>query len=174
MPARRKRPPSRAIRAPTWRFAARWRRWPPKFARSMAAGRGYRARRPLARRASLPRSTARAAGMMVTYGNASGPVALFSPLELARRGSLFLTCPTLFHYTDTVEALRGSTARLFDMIASGRVKISIGLTMPLAEATRGASPARSAADHRIDRPAALKGSRTRFSRSTGRHPHGDR
>ena len=40
-------------------------------------------------------------GLMVTYGNASGPPPAISPLELIKRGSLFLTRPTLFHYIAT-------------------------------------------------------------------------
>jgi NADPH:quinone reductase len=47
-------------------------------------------------------------GMMVTYGNASGPVPPVAPLELARRGSLFLTRPTLF---STSRAAPSSSAR---------------------------------------------------------------
>lgn len=73
-------------------------------------------------------------GLMISYGNASGPVAPFSPLELSRRGSLFLTRPTLFHYVDTPDSMRGSAARLFEMIGSGKVSVPVGLTMPLAEA----------------------------------------
>lgn len=60
-------------------------------------------------------------GMMVSYGNASGPVPPFAPLELSRRGSLFLTRPTLFHYT-AGGRLAAMAADLFDLIARGVLK----------------------------------------------------
>ncbi|HOP20674.1 MAG TPA: quinone oxidoreductase [Amphiplicatus sp.] len=69
-------------------------------------------------------------GMMVSYGNASGPVPPFSPLELSRRGSLFLTRPTLFHYA-TPERLPSMAADLFEMIASGAIKIPAPTVYPL-------------------------------------------
>ncbi|HRD45433.1 MAG TPA: quinone oxidoreductase [Caulobacter sp.] len=73
-------------------------------------------------------------GMLVSYGNASGPAPALAPLELQRRGSLFLTRPTLFDYITTVEELDDSAGALFAMIASGKVKIEIGQTFPLAQA----------------------------------------
>jgi NADPH2:quinone reductase len=73
-------------------------------------------------------------GLMVTYGNASGPVPPFSPLELARGGSLFLTRPTLHDYVAIREALQESAARLFEMIRSGAVPVRIGARFPLADA----------------------------------------
>ena len=73
-------------------------------------------------------------GLMVSYGNASGPVPPFSPLELARGGSLFLTRPTLGDYVATHEELQASAARLFEMIRSGAVPVRIGARFPLAEA----------------------------------------
>ena len=57
-------------------------------------------------------------GMMVTYGNASGPVPPFEPLMLSRAGSLFLTRPTLFDYVATTEELDASAAALFEVLAS--------------------------------------------------------
>ena len=73
-------------------------------------------------------------GLMISYGNASGAVPSFAPLELMRRGSLFLTRPTMGDYSDT-PADRGAAAkRLFDMIASGKLKIEIGQTFALADA----------------------------------------
>jgi NADPH2:quinone reductase len=65
-------------------------------------------------------------GMLVTYGNASGPVPPFEPLVLSRNGSLFLTRPTLFDYVVTTEELDASAAALFEVIRSGAVKIEIG------------------------------------------------
>ena len=73
-------------------------------------------------------------GMIVSYGNASGPVPPVAPLELARAGSLFLTRPSLFNYTDSPELLRASAGRLFAMIESGKVKIEIGQRFPLGQA----------------------------------------
>jgi NADPH2:quinone reductase len=73
-------------------------------------------------------------GLMVSYGNASGPVAPFSPLELARGGSLFVTRPTLGDYVATGEELQASAARLFEMIESGAVPVKIGARFPLADA----------------------------------------
>jgi NADPH2:quinone reductase len=73
-------------------------------------------------------------GLMVSYGNASGPVPPFSPLELARGGSLFLTRPTLGDYVATREALQASAARLFEMIRSGAIPVRIGARFPLGDA----------------------------------------
>lgn len=72
-------------------------------------------------------------GLFVTFGNASGPVPPVAPLELSRRGSLFMTRPTLFDYIATPAAFRASAVALFEMIASGAVKIEIGQTFPLAD-----------------------------------------
>ena len=73
-------------------------------------------------------------GLMVSYGNASGPVPSVSPLELARGGSLFLTRPTLADYVATPEELQASAARVIEMVRSGAVKARIGARFPLAEA----------------------------------------
>lgn len=75
-------------------------------------------------------------GMMVSYGNASGPVPEFSPLLLAQKGSLFLTRPTLNHYTATVEDLDETAADLFEVIASGAVKIAPPTRYALADAVQ--------------------------------------
>jgi NADPH2:quinone reductase len=72
-------------------------------------------------------------GMLVTFGNASGPVAPFAPLELSAK-SLFVTRPRLFDYIATTEELDESAAALFAVLESGAVKIDIGQTFPLAEA----------------------------------------
>jgi NADPH2:quinone reductase len=73
-------------------------------------------------------------GMMVTYGNASGPVPPISPLELSKRGSLFLTRPTLFSYITKRSDLGRSARELFDVVGSGAVKVRIGQTYRLADA----------------------------------------
>lgn len=72
-------------------------------------------------------------GMMVTFGNASGPVPAFAPLELSAK-SLFVTRPKLFDYIATTEELDESAGALFAVLGSGAVKIDIGQTFPLAEA----------------------------------------
>ena len=75
-------------------------------------------------------------GLMVSYGNASGAVPPFSPLELTRRGSLFLTRPTLHHYTAKASDLARGARELFEAVAKGQVKARIGQTYPLADAAR--------------------------------------
>jgi NADPH2:quinone reductase len=72
-------------------------------------------------------------GTMVSYGNASGPVPPVAPLELARRGSLFLTRPILFHYVAKRADLERSAAELFDVIGRGVVRIEIGQTYALQD-----------------------------------------
>jgi NADPH:quinone reductase len=72
-------------------------------------------------------------GVMVTYGNASGPVEPFSPLELASRGSLYVTRPVLFDFIATREGLLEGCAELFPLVEGGRVKIEIGRRYTLAE-----------------------------------------
>jgi NADPH2:quinone reductase len=72
-------------------------------------------------------------GMMVTYGNASGPVPPVAPLELSRRGSLFLTRPTLFHYIARRADLDRAARELFEVIGRGAVRIEIGQTYPLQD-----------------------------------------
>jgi NADPH2:quinone reductase len=65
-------------------------------------------------------------GLLVSFGNASGPVPPLAPLRLSQGGSLFLTRPTLFDYIATTEELDDSAGALFAMIASGAVKVEIG------------------------------------------------
>lgn len=75
-------------------------------------------------------------GMMVTFGNASGPVPPVAPAVLSQKGSLFLTRPVLAHYTATREELEATAQDLFDVVGTGAVTISVGQTYPLAEAAR--------------------------------------
>ncbi|MBX3428004.1 MAG: quinone oxidoreductase [Hyphomonadaceae bacterium] len=75
-------------------------------------------------------------GMMVSFGNASGPASPIPPSALQQRGSLFLTRPTLFHYTATVEQLDETSADLFDVLASGAVKIAAPTRYALADAAQ--------------------------------------
>jgi NADPH2:quinone reductase len=80
--------------------------------------------------------TLRPRGMMVSYGNASGAPPAISPLELSKRGSLYLTRPTLFHFISTRAALTKAAQELFDLMARGVIKVQIGQTYPLKEAAR--------------------------------------
>jgi len=73
-------------------------------------------------------------GMLASFGNASGPVAPFSPLLLSQKGSLYLTRPTLGHYTQTTAELRGRSDDLFRWLAAGELKVRIGADFPLAQA----------------------------------------
>ncbi|PTQ13419.1 quinone oxidoreductase [Sphingomonas oleivorans] len=75
-------------------------------------------------------------GLLISYGNASGPVPPVSPLELTKAGSIFLTRPTLAHYVATRADRLAAADRLFQVIASGAVKIGIGQDFPLAEAAQ--------------------------------------
>jgi NADPH2:quinone reductase len=73
-------------------------------------------------------------GLIVSYGNASGPVPPFTPLDLLAAGSVFVTRPTLADYCATPEEMRRSAARLFEMIESGVVQVRIGARFPLTKA----------------------------------------
>lgn len=64
-------------------------------------------------------------GMMVSFGASSGAVPPVNLNELASRGSLFLTRPSLFHYIATREDLEAMAAELFSLVESGKVKIDI-------------------------------------------------
>jgi NADPH2:quinone reductase len=75
-------------------------------------------------------------GMMVTFGNASGPAPEIQPLILSQKGSLFLTRPTLFHYIASRADLELSSAALFDVVNRGVVKIQIGHRYPLKDAAQ--------------------------------------
>lgn len=76
----------------------------------------------------------RARGMLVTFGNASGPPPEISPLILAGKGSLFLTRPTMAHYTATRQELLSRTTDLFDWVSEGRLDVRIGAEFALADA----------------------------------------
>jgi NADPH2:quinone reductase len=73
-------------------------------------------------------------GMMVTFGNASGPVDPISPLELSANGSLYLTRPTLFHHTTGPGELQRRADDLFGWIAAGQLDVRIGARFALADA----------------------------------------
>jgi NADPH2:quinone reductase len=73
-------------------------------------------------------------GLMVSFGNASGAVPPFDIATLAKKGSLFLTRPTIFSYVARREDLEAAAAELFEVVRSGKVKVEVSRTWPLAEA----------------------------------------
>lgn len=75
-------------------------------------------------------------GILVSFGQSSGPVESFNPGLLAAKGSLYLTRPSLMVYTARREDLLESAAELFAVVQSGAVRIEINQRYPLAEAAR--------------------------------------
>ncbi len=75
-------------------------------------------------------------GTLALFGQASGPVGPFDLSLLALKGSLFLTRPSLMHYTARREDLLAHAADLFDVVEKGVVKVEIHQTYPLAEAAQ--------------------------------------
>ena len=73
-------------------------------------------------------------GLMVSFGQSSGPVEPFSPNLLVQKGSLFLTRPTLFSYIASRPELEASAAELFEMVGSGRVQVEVQQRYPLEQA----------------------------------------
>jgi NADPH2:quinone reductase len=73
---------------------------------------------------------------MVSFGNASGPVRDVDLGILSPKGSLYVTRPTLTTYAGRREDLDVMCADLFETIRSGKVKVEIGGTYPLADAAR--------------------------------------
>jgi NADPH2:quinone reductase len=73
-------------------------------------------------------------GMMVLFGQSSGPVPPMSPTLLNTKGSLYLTRPALHHYIATREELMQRSADVLGWIAAGALRLSIGLELPLADA----------------------------------------
>jgi len=73
-------------------------------------------------------------GLMVSFGNASGPVAPFDLGILSAKGSLFLTRPSLATYTAKAEDLQAAARDLFEVVQSGAVKIRVNQTFPLKDA----------------------------------------
>ena len=73
-------------------------------------------------------------GMMVFFGNASGPVGPIDPLVLSQKGSLFLTRPTLFHYVADRASLEARAADVLGQVAAKRLDVRVDRSFPLAEA----------------------------------------
>ncbi|WP_017938966.1 NADPH:quinone reductase [Zestomonas thermotolerans] len=75
-------------------------------------------------------------GLLVSFGNASGPVTGVNLAVLAQKGSLYVTRPTLFGYANTRERLQAMADELFGLILSGQIKVEIGRRYSLAEAAK--------------------------------------
>ncbi len=75
-------------------------------------------------------------GLMVSFGNASGPVQGLDLGVLSQKGSLYVTRPSLLTYTAKREDLESMAAELFDVVRTGKVRIEIGRTFPLADAAQ--------------------------------------
>jgi NADPH:quinone reductase len=75
-------------------------------------------------------------GMMVSFGNASGPVDPISPLLLAQKGSLYLTRPTIASYIATTAELRDRASEIFGLVGAGALDVRIGQRFTLADAAQ--------------------------------------
>jgi NADPH2:quinone reductase len=75
-------------------------------------------------------------GYMVLYGQSSGPVPPLDPSTLVAKGSLFLTRPTLTHYSASRDEILSRTADLFNWIRSGELRLKVDHVFPLAEAAK--------------------------------------
>jgi len=75
-------------------------------------------------------------GMMVSYGNASGPVPAFEPGMLAAKGSLFFTRPSLMTYTAKRDDMVAGAKELFGVVKGGHVSLTVNQTYPLADAAQ--------------------------------------
>lgn len=75
-------------------------------------------------------------GLIVNYGNADAPVGGVNLGVLAMKGSLYNSRPMLYHYYARPDERAAGVARLWDMLRSGRVKVTIGQRYPLAEVAR--------------------------------------
>jgi NADPH:quinone reductase len=73
-------------------------------------------------------------GLMVTFGQASGPIDPIAPVLLSQKGSLFLTRPSLFDYIERRDALEACANELFEVVASGKVRINVNQRFALKDA----------------------------------------
>jgi NADPH2:quinone reductase len=73
-------------------------------------------------------------GMLVLFGQSSGPVGPFDPQVLNQKGSLYLTRPTLFHYIATREELISRAGEVLGWVATGSLRLRIDREYPLVEA----------------------------------------
>jgi len=108
----------------------------PKQVRSITGGKGVEVVLDGVGKASWDASVGSIAvrGLFVTYGNASGPVPPIDALSFSRAGSIFVTRPTLAHYTRDATERRRLAGNLFGQIERGAVTIPIGQTFALADA----------------------------------------
>ena len=75
-------------------------------------------------------------GLMVSFGNASGPAEPFAPGVLGAKGSLYITRPSLANYAVTQQEVQDSAGALFGMVTSGKVRIEVNQTYALADARK--------------------------------------
>ena len=75
-------------------------------------------------------------GMLVLYGSASGPVPPFSPAELVKRGSLYLTRPTLYDYTSTRAEVEGIAREVFGAVKKKWLRVQVNQRYTLADAAQ--------------------------------------
>jgi NADPH2:quinone reductase len=73
-------------------------------------------------------------GLMVLFGQSSGPVEPLDPQMLAQKGSLFLTRPTVVHHTATRAELLERAGQVLGLVASGALAVRIGHELPLTQA----------------------------------------
>jgi NADPH2:quinone reductase len=73
-------------------------------------------------------------GLMVSFGQSSGPVAPIPPVLLSQKGSLYLTRPTMFHYTGTRQELDDTSGELFEALRLGHIRVMLNQRFPLREA----------------------------------------
>lgn len=73
-------------------------------------------------------------GLLVLFGQSSGPIGSFDPLLLSRNGSLYVTRPTLFDYTATRDELLARAATVLGAMQGGKLRVTIDRTFPLAQA----------------------------------------
>src|SRR5437899_3395765 len=76
----------------------------------------------------------RSRGLMVRFGQASGPIDPIAPVLLSQKGSLFLTRPILLHYIARREELEASANELFNVVASGKVRVNVNQRFALKDA----------------------------------------
>jgi NADPH2:quinone reductase len=103
--------------------------------RALTAGSGVRAVYDSVGRASFMPSLDCLAkhGIMVSYGNSSGPVDPLAPLELMRRGSLYLTRPNLFDFIGDRHELETGAAALFERVLAGALRVDVNQRFALAD-----------------------------------------
>lgn len=75
-------------------------------------------------------------GLLVSFGNASGPVTGVNLGVLSQKGGLYVTRPTLFHYANTPENLQAMADELFGLIADGSLKVEVSQRYPLRDAAK--------------------------------------